>query len=31
MTVPGYLPYYAVLGSLGIVVAVLAGLSRAQA
>jgi len=31
MTVPGYLPYYAVLGSIGIIVAVLVGLSRALA
>jgi hypothetical protein len=31
MSVPGYLPYYAVLGSLGIIVAVLVGLSRALA
>jgi hypothetical protein len=31
MIVPGYLPYYAVLGSIGIVIAVLVGLSRALA
>jgi hypothetical protein len=31
MSVAGYLPYYAVLGSLGIIVAVLGGLGRARA